>query len=289
MHAGRRSRGDLLGARRVFAFGLALFTAASTLAGFADTAWLLVSARAAQGIGAAVTVPAQLALLTRTFTEPAARRRAFTVWGAMGAAGATIGTATGGVLTDALNWRSIFLINLPVGMVALSLTRKFLPTDPPRRSGTTGRLDLPGAVLGTIGLLLLGYAIGAFADQATRTSATVLLAGALALLAGFAAVEARAAEPLMPLRLFRIRQVTGSTIVNALVGAAHVPAFALLALYLQNTQQYSPTRSAWRSCRSRQPGWSHPAPPSPPSTDVSAPMSCSPPGSRCKPPRWPGT
>ncbi|TDB97647.1 MFS transporter [Nonomuraea longispora] len=234
---------DLLGARRVFGFGLALFTVASALAGFADNAWVLVAARAAQGIGAAVTVPAQLALLTRTFTEPAAHRRAFGVWGAMGAAGAAIGTAAGGLLTDGLGWRSIFLINLPVGVVALSLIRRSLPADPPRLARSAMRLDLPGAVLGTTGLLLLGYAVGALADRATWTSATILLAVALALLAGFVATEARTAAPLMPLRLFRIRQVTGSAIVNALVGAAHVPAFALLALYLQNTQHYSPTRS----------------------------------------------
>ncbi|MFI6182981.1 MFS transporter [Nonomuraea sp. NPDC051191] len=234
---------DLLGARRVFAFGLALFTAASALAGIAGSPWMLMAARAAQGIGAAVTVPAQLALLTRTFTEPAAHRRAFAVWGAMGAAGAAIGTATGGLLTDGLGWRSIFLINLPVGVVALALIRRLLPADPPHRARPATRLDLPGAVLGTTGLLLLGYAAGALADPGTWTSAAILLAVALVLLAGFVAAEARAAVPLMPLRLFRIRQVTGSAIVNALVGAAHVPAFALLALYLQNTQHYSPTRS----------------------------------------------
>ncbi|GAA2296242.1 MFS transporter [Nonomuraea roseoviolacea subsp. roseoviolacea] len=234
---------DLLGARRVFGAGLALFTVASAAAGFAGEAWVLVAARAVQGIGAAVTVPAQLALLTRTFTEPDARRRAFGVWGAMGAAGAAIGTATGGLLTDGPGWRSIFLINLPVGVVALSAISRLLPADPPRRAGSARRLDLPGAVLGTSGLLLAGYAFGALADRAGRTWAAILPAVALALLAGFVATEARSAEPLMPLRLFRIRQVTGSAVVNALVGAAHVPAFALLALYLQNTQHYSPTRS----------------------------------------------
>ncbi|MFR9775756.1 MFS transporter [Micromonospora sp. MS34] len=234
---------DLLGPRRVFGFGLALFTVASAMAGLAGAAWLVVAARAVQGIGAAVTVPAQLALLTRTFTEPAARRRAFAVWGAMGAAGAAIGTAAGGLLTQGLGWRSIFLINLPVGAAALSLAGRLLPADPPRRSGAAGRLDLPGAVLGTTGLLLLGYAIGALADRGTRALATILLAVALVLLAGLVATEARAAQPLIPLRLLRVRQVIGSTIVNALVGAAHVPAFALLALYLQNTQHYSPLRS----------------------------------------------
>ncbi|WP_329239141.1 MFS transporter [Actinoallomurus sp. NBC_01490] len=235
---------DRLGARRVFAFGLALFTVASAMAGLTNTAWLLLAARAVQGVGAAVTVPAQLALLTRTFSEPAERRRAFGVWGAMGAAGAAIGTATGGLLTQSLGWRSIFLINLPVGVAALSSAGGLLPPDPARRRADAGRrLDLPGAVLGTTGLLLLGYAVGALADPESRASATVLTVVAAVLLAGFVATEARATEPLMPLRLFRVRQVTGSTVVNALVGAAHVPAFALLALYLQNTQHYGPTRS----------------------------------------------
>jgi predicted MFS family arabinose efflux permease len=162
----------------------------------------------------------------------------------MGAAGAAIGAATGGLLTQSLGWRSIFLINLPVGVAALSSAGGLLPPDPVRRRAGAGRrLDLPGAVLGTTGLLLLGYAVGALADPESRASATVLTVVAAVLLAGFVATEARATEPLMPLRLFRVRQVTGSTVVNALVGAAHVPAFALLALYLQNTQHYGPTRS----------------------------------------------
>lgn len=234
---------DLLGPRRVFAAGLGVFTLASALAGFAGTAWLLVAARALQGVGAAVVVPAQLALLTATFTEPAARRRAFGVWSAMGAAGAALGTAAGGPLTDGFGWPAIFLINLPVGVVALAFLGRVLPGDPPRPAGAAGRLDVPGALTGTAALLLTGYAIGAMEDPGTRGAAGILLAAGLVLLAGFVAIEARSPHPLMPLRLFGVREVTGSAVVNALVGAAHVPVFALLALYLQNTQGYSPTRS----------------------------------------------
>ncbi|WP_280232328.1 MFS transporter [Nocardia cyriacigeorgica] len=230
---------DLLGPRRMFACGLAVFTVASAVAGFADTAALLIGARALQGIGAAVVIPAQLALLTATFTEPSARNRAFGVWSAMGAAGAAIGTAIGGPLTDWFGWPSIFLINIPVGVLALALLR-ILPADTAPRGG---RLDIPGAIIGTSALLLIGYAIGAFAEPGTRLGAGGLLALGSALLAGFVLIESRSPHPLMPLRLFAVRQVRGSALVNALVGASHVPTFALLALYLQNTQGYSPTAS----------------------------------------------
>jgi len=233
---------DLLGPRRVFAGGLAVFTVASALAGFAPTPAVLIAARALQGLGAAVVIPAQLALLTLTFTEPAARNRAFGVWSAMGAAGAAIGTAVGGPLTDLFGWPSIFLINLPVGVLALAYVR-VLPPDPAPSVRALRRLDVPGAITGTVGLLITGYAIGALGDESTRTAASGLLVTGLALLAGFVLLEARSAHPLMPLRLFAVRQVSGSAVVNALVGAAHVPTFALLALYLQNTQHYSPTVS----------------------------------------------
>lgn len=233
---------DLLGPRRVFTGGLIVFTAASALAGFADSAALLIAARALQGVGAAVLIPAQLALLTASFTAEAARNRAFGVWSAMGAAGAAIGTAVGGPLTDAFGWPSIFLVNVPVGLVALAGIR-LLPPDTARAGEGVRRLDVPGALTGTTALLLVGYAIGALGDAGTRGFAAGLLALGLALLAVFVVVEAHSPHPLMPLRLFRIRQVSGSAVVNALVGAAHVPTFALLALYLQNTQDYSPTRS----------------------------------------------
>ncbi|WP_312884776.1 MFS transporter [Nocardia barduliensis] len=233
---------DLLGPRRVFASGLAVFTVASALAGFAAVPAVLIAARALQGLGAAVIIPAQLALLTATFTEPSARNRAFGVWSAMGAAGAAIGTAVGGPLTDLFDWPSIFLINLPVGLLALAFLR-LLPADRAASSRGANRLDVPGAITGTAALLIIGYAVGALGDESTRTVAGLELGIGMALLAGFVLLEARSPHPLMPLRLFRIRQVSGAAVVNALVGASHVPTFALLALYLQNTQHYSPTES----------------------------------------------
>ncbi|MFC9895392.1 MFS transporter [Nocardia sp. NPDC127579] len=235
--AGRAA--DVLGPRRMFTVGLVVFTVASALAGFAGSAALLIAARAIQGIGAAVLIPAQLALLTAAFTTPGARNRAFGVWSAMGAAGAALGTAIGGPLTDLFGWSSIFLINLPVGVLALAFVR-LLPPDGTR---TAGALDVPGAITGTTALLVLGYAIGALGEASIRPAAAALLVLGLVLLGGFVFWEARSPHPLMPLRLYRIRQVSGSAVVNALVGAAHVPTFALLALYLQNTQHYTATES----------------------------------------------
>lgn len=231
---------DVFGARRAFVAGLLLFTAASAAAGFAQTAWLLVAARAAQGIGAAVVIPAQLALIARTYPDPEDNRKAFGIWSAMGAAGAALGTAAGGPLTEFLGWPSIFLINIPVGIVALALSSPVLSADPPVRAV---RLDIAGAITGTAGLLLAGYAIGEFAVPGRAPTAWLLVALAVVLLAVFVALQRRNVEPLMPLRLFRVRALTGSTVVNVLVGAAHVPVFALLALYLQGSQDYGPTEA----------------------------------------------
>ncbi|MYW04294.1 hypothetical protein [Streptomyces sp. SID3343] len=146
-------------------------------------------------------------------------------------------------LTDGFGRPSIFLINLPVGVVALAFAARFLPADPVGSGPARRRLDIPGALTGTIGLLVVGYAIGALAEPDTRTRAWLLLAAGLAVLAAFVAVERRSPYPLVPPRLFRIREVTGSAGINALVGAAHVPVFALVELYLQNVRDYSPTRS----------------------------------------------
>lgn len=229
---------DWLGPRRAFRAGLAAFTVASGLAGIAPTAGLLIAARAVQGVAAAVVIPAQISLLAVTFTEPDVHRRAFGVWSAMGAAGAATGTAIGGLLTQAFGWPAIFLINLPIGLVAVAVTGRLLPADGPR--GHSGRLDFAGALVGTTALLVLGYAVGALVAPATRTSALALSAAGLALLAAFVAIEARAAEPVLPLRLFRVGAVSGSAVLNVVVGAAHVPAFTLLSLYLQHTLGYAP-------------------------------------------------
>ncbi|MEV0686137.1 MFS transporter [Nocardia sp. NPDC050378] len=233
---------DLVGPRRMFTLGLGVFTLASLIAGLSPSAALLIGARAAQGVGAALLIPAQLALLTAIFTTPAARNRAFGVWSAMGAAGAAIGTAVGGPLTDLFGWPSIFLINVPVGLLAL-VGVVLLPVDTQRVGSALRELDLPGAVTATTALLLLGYGIGALGEPTPGTGPALMLAAGAVLLAIFVLTQARSRHPLMPLELFLVRQVSGSAAVNFLVGAAHVPVFALVALYLQHTQHYSPTLS----------------------------------------------
>ncbi|HEX6447791.1 MAG TPA: MFS transporter [Streptosporangiales bacterium] len=233
---------DRLGPRRTFRAGLAAFTVASALAGLAPSAGLLIAARAVQGVAAAVVIPAQISLLAVTFTEPDVHRRAFGVWSAMGAAGSAAGTAVGGLLTQAFGWPAIFLVNLPIGAAAVLLAGRLVPSDGPAERGGR-RLDLAGALVGTTALLVLGYAVGAFTEPAMRLPAVALSAGAIGLLGAFVAIEARAAEPLLPLRLFRVGAVSGSAVLNVVVGAAHVPAFTLLSLYLQHARGYTPVQA----------------------------------------------
>lgn len=238
--AGRAA--DLVGRRRVFQAGLAIFTAASLLAGAAPNTATLVAARALQGVGAALVVPAELALLAAIFTEPAAYRRAFGVWSAMGAAGAASGVALGGILTQALGWESIFLINAPVGAAALALSRRYLPADPHTTAGgilrVGRRLDAAGAVSGTGALLALVYLATELAsrgwDALTLGDAalTVLLAVV------FVVSQRRSPAPILPRALLRLRDVRASAVANALVGATHVPAFVLLSLLLQHVLGY---------------------------------------------------
>lgn len=240
---------DLLGRRRVFALGLAIFTLASLLAGVAPGTGLLLAARAIQGVGAAVVVPAEISLLASTFTEPAAYAKAFGVWSAMGAVGGAAGNALGGILTQELGWNSIFLINVPIGIVALALTRRLLPAGPPPDTGgpRLRRLDLPGTLTGTTGLLLIVYAITTAAGRGLDAVTISTGVAGITSVAVFLLIQARVAFPVMPLRLFRVRDVTGSTLANFMVGAAHVPVFLLLSLYLQQVWGFDPIEAGFGS------------------------------------------
>ncbi|MEV4364879.1 MFS transporter [Nonomuraea sp. NPDC049625] len=230
---------DLAGRRRVFQAGLAVFTVASLLAGVAPNAAVLIAARALQGVGAAVVIPAQLALLAAIFTAPAAYRRAFGVWSAMGAAGAASGVALGGILTQLAGWGAIFLINLPVGLAALALGNRYLPPDTRDARTGGGRLDLAGALSGTGALLALVYLVS---ELATRgwDALTLAAAAATVLLAMlFVLNQRRSPAPLVPPVLLRLRDVRASAVASVLVGAAHVPAFVLMSLFLQDVLGYS--------------------------------------------------
>ncbi|MBI0299535.1 MFS transporter [Streptomyces sp. PRKS01-29] len=232
---------DLFGRKRVFLAGLGLFTAASLAGGAAQEPWQLIAARALQGIGAAVLSPATLTILTTTFPTGAARTRAIGTWTAVGAGGGAAGGLVGGVLTEYLSWRWVLLVNVPVGAVVLVAAAVWLTEG---RSGRARRLDIPGAVLVTAGVAALAYGIVQTEPHGWTAAASLLplLAGA-ALLAVFVAVEARTEEPLMPLRLFRVRAVSAANTVMVVCGGGMFAMWYLMSLYLQNVLHFSPVKA----------------------------------------------
>ncbi|MFI6347715.1 MFS transporter [Streptomyces sp. NPDC050560] len=234
--------GDLLGRGRMLLLGMAVFTAASVLAGLAGAPWMLVAARALQGVGSAMASAVGLGILVTLFPGPGERARAIGVFAFTGSAGASLGQVLGGVLTDALDWHWIFFINLPVGVAALAVGARVLPRE--RGAAGAGGADVLGAVLGTGGLVLLIYAI-VKSDQYGWACAHTLGLGAVALLllAGFVLRQARAARPLMPLRLLRPPRVWGSYTVLMLMVAALFSFQIVLALHLQNVLGYGAFRT----------------------------------------------
>jgi EmrB/QacA subfamily drug resistance transporter len=227
--------GDLFGRRRVFASGLALFTLASLLCGLAGSQGVLVVARALQGIGGAIIAPAALSIIITTFKDPKSRARAMGIWAFVVSGGASIGVLLGGVLTQTLGWPWIFLVNIPVGLVAIALCRPLLDPDPtPEERG----FDLPGAFLITASLVAAVYAIvGAGENPPVLTGLLLLLSAAL--MAAFRAVERRTAAPLVPPGvLSRSRNLTVSNVVMALAVVGMVGWFFFSALYLQGVLGY---------------------------------------------------
>ncbi|MCU7820515.1 MFS transporter [Kitasatospora sp. DSM 101779] len=229
--------GDLLGRKRTFLTGTALFTAASLLAASAGSPAVLLAARFLQGVGSAAASAVGLGILVTLFTDARERARAIAVYSFTGAAGASIGQVLGGVLTDALDWHWIFLINLPIGAAALLVALPALPDD--RGTGLRGGADAPGAVLLTTGLMV-GIATLVGAEQHGWATARTLGPGALAaaLLAAFVLRQARAAAPLVPLRIFRSRTVVVANLVQMLMVAALFSFQVLVALYLQKVLGY---------------------------------------------------
>jgi EmrB/QacA subfamily drug resistance transporter len=231
--------GDLFGHRRLFLIGIALFTAASLACGVANSQEFLVTARAVQGIGGAVVSAVALSLLMTLFTEQADRAKAMGVFGFVLSGGGVAGVLLGGILTDLLNWHWIFLVNLPVGVLVYVLSLRLLPTE--RGPAASGRVDVAGAVTVTLSLMLAVYAIvNGNEDGWTSTQTLGTLAAAVALLAVFLTIEARVSSPLMPLDLFRNRNVSTANVVGVLMAAGLFAYFFFSALYLQLVLEYSP-------------------------------------------------
>ncbi|MDC6149940.1 MFS transporter [Achromobacter ruhlandii] len=224
--------GDLLGHRRMFLAGLVLFTVASLACGLARGQGLLIAARAAQGLGGAVVSAVSLSLIMNLFTEAGERARAMGVYGFVCAGGGSLGVLLGGLLTSTLSWHWIFLVNIPIGVAVYALCLRLLPAA--RGTAGGGKLDVAGALTVTASLMLAVYAV-VNGNEAGWTSAQSLgLLGAAALLmALFLAIEARVAEPLMPLALFRLRNVATANVVGVLWAAGMFAWFFVSALYMQ--------------------------------------------------------
>jgi EmrB/QacA subfamily drug resistance transporter len=231
--------GDLFGHRRLFVAGLTLFTAASAVCGFSNSQGMLIGARAVQGVGGAVVSAVALSLMMTLFTEPTERAKAMGIFGFVASGGGSLGVLLGGILTDALDWHWIFLVNVPVGLLVVVLTLVVIPGS--RVAMAAQRLDLAGAVTVTASLVIAVYAIVKGNETGWLTGRTLgLLAASAVLLAIFLAIEARVPSPLVSLGLFRLRNIAVSNAVGVLWAGAMFAWFFLTALYLQLVLAYSP-------------------------------------------------
>ena len=229
---------DLLGRRRLFMIGLALFTVSSLLDGLAWSEGSLIAFRSLQGLGAALLSPAALSILTTTFAEGRERNLALGIWGAVSGSGAAAGVLLGGALTSAFSWSWIFFINVPVGVAAIALTPTLMRES--RAALSHRHFDLAGAGSITGGLMLLVYAMTRAAQHGWATAESiVLLAASAGLIATFFVIEARSPAPLLPLRIFRLRTLSGSNVAGILMGGAIFAQFFLLTLYMQEVLHYS--------------------------------------------------
>lgn len=240
---------DLFGRRRVFVWGLGVFTVASLLCGLAPTAGVLVAARAMQGAGAALVAPAGLSLLTTIFSEGEERNRALGAWSAVAAGGGAAGLILGGLLTDLAGWRWVFLVNAPVGAAVIAASLRMLPagrsTTSAEDADTGGtlrqRLDAPGAATATLGLMALVYALSLGEREGFGSGTTLaLLAGSAALLVAFVFVEKRAGNPLVPFGIFRSRTLAGANLATLFFSAVVIGANFFPTLYLQQVLFFSP-------------------------------------------------
>jgi EmrB/QacA subfamily drug resistance transporter len=231
--------GDLFGHRRLFIAGIGTFTVASLACGLATTQWFLIAARSVQGVGGAVASAVSLSLMMGLFTEPAERAKAMGIFGFVASGGGSIGVLLGGILTDVLSWHWIFLVNFPIGVLVVLLTFRLVPGAAPATRG--GRLDVAGAITVTTSLMLAVYAIVNGNHNGWTSVRTLgVLAAAAAVFGVFLAVESHVREPLVPLRLFRLRNLSTASGVGVLWSGAMFAWFFMAALYLQLVLGYSP-------------------------------------------------
>ena len=229
---------DLLGRRRVLMVGLGLFSAASLAAALATGAGFMIGARAIQGIGAAIMLPAALSIVMNMFQEGAERNKALGIWGGLGAGGATVGVIAGGLLTRYAGWQYIFYLNVPIGAVALLLAPRIVPES--RLDTVRRKFDAAGALAGTGGLVLLVDAISQaplYGWGATRTIG--VLAAAAVLLTAFVVIERRVTDPILPLSIFRLRTLAGANTAGLLLGGSFYAFIFLGTLYMQQVLHYS--------------------------------------------------
>ena len=233
---------DLLGRQRLFVAGVALFTVASLLNGFAPNAGTLVAGRALQGLGAALVSPAALSIVMTTFAEGKERTRALGIWSAIAAGGGAVGLVLGGLLTDTLSWRWVFFINLPVGIAAILAAVRYIPESRAEKRPATA--DVGGAVSVTAGLLVLVYAIVKAQDYGWASARTLGLAAvAVGLLVTFVVIELRSKAPLIRLSIFKVRSLTSSNLSMLFVMSGLFGMFFFASIYVQEILGYSPLKA----------------------------------------------
>jgi EmrB/QacA subfamily drug resistance transporter len=230
---------DLLGRRRIFLAGVAVFTASSLFSGLAWSEEALIVSRALQGLGGALLAPASLSILMTTFQEGGERNLALGLWGAASGSGGAAGVLLGGVLTSYLSWPWIFFINVPVGVAVLALTPFLLDEN---RGSAYGRrhFDLAGAASVTSGIMLLVYGLTRGTDDGWTSRTTIgFLAAAAVLIVGFVVIELRSKAPLLPMRLFRLRTLTAANVTAVLIAATAFSWWFVQTLYMQQVLHYS--------------------------------------------------
>ena len=230
--------GDLYGHRRLFLIGISLFTVASLACGLSTTQGMLVASRGVQGLGGAIASAVSLSLMVNLFTEPGERAKAMGIFGFVASGGGSIGVLLGGIITDVISWHWIFLVNFPIGVAVVLLSLRLLPES---RFETGAKLDIAGAVTITVALITAVYAIVNANDAGWTSGQTLgLLALSAVLVGAFLVIEEKVKWPLVPLRLFKIRNLATADVVGVLWAAAMFTWFFLSALYLQLVLGYSP-------------------------------------------------